>query len=112
MFYAICIEQLPWQTYFEIVSHGLHYHVKQDRIKYRSLMYPNLDLETPTLFTIYFNRRGNSLTHAPNQANPPLPPPNPPQSLPYNPPWHPMKCPPPPSPQKPPTTPSAFQGTF
>src|SRR6267154_1169949 len=45
---VICIEQLPWQTYFEIVSYGLHYYVKQDRTKYRSLMYPNLDLKTFT----------------------------------------------------------------
>ena len=38
-----------WQAFFEIVSYGLHYYVKQECAKYRPLMYPNLDLKTLTL---------------------------------------------------------------
>src|SRR5206468_10568799 len=58
---VICIKQLPWQTFFEIVSYGLHYYVKQDWAKYRALMHPNLDLKTFTLFTIPFDRCNNPI---------------------------------------------------
>src|SRR5437867_3214223 len=58
---VICIKELPWQAFFEIVSYGLHYYVKQEWATYRPLMYPNLDLKTFTLFTISFARCRNSL---------------------------------------------------
>src|SRR3989442_3026826 len=64
--------QLPWQAVFEIVSYGLHYYVKQEWAKYRSLMYPNLDLKTFTLFTIPFDRYHNPLTQTFNHIYHPL----------------------------------------
>src|SRR6267154_2264464 len=80
---VICIEQLPWQPCFEIISYGLHYYVEQDGTKYRTLMYPNLDLKTFTLYTIYFNWHGNTLIHAFNHINYPLLHSNMSQSPPY-----------------------------
>src|SRR5437867_12313630 len=48
-------------SFFEIVSHDLHYYVKQEWAKYRPLLYPTLDLKTFTLFTIPFDCCRNSL---------------------------------------------------
>src|SRR3989442_8292548 len=69
---AICIKQLPWQAFFDIVSYGLHYYVKQDWSKYRPQMYPNLALKTLTLFTIPFDRCRNSLIQTFNHIYHPL----------------------------------------
>src|SRR5437867_8091682 len=81
---VICIKQLPWQAFFEIVSYGLHYNVKQDWTKYRSLVYPHLDLKTFTLFTIPFDRCSNPLIQTFNHIYHPLFHSNMPQSPPQN----------------------------
>src|SRR3989441_250061 len=81
---VICIKQLPWQAFFEIVSYGLHYYVKQDWAKYRPLMHPNLDLKTFTLFTISFDLCRNSIIHTFNHIYHPFLHSNMPQSPPQN----------------------------
>src|SRR3989441_12535251 len=80
---VICIKQLPLQAFFEIVSYGLHYYVKQDWAKYRPLMYPNLDLKTFTLFT-HFDRCRNFFIQISNHIYHPLFHSNMPQSPPQN----------------------------
>src|SRR6267154_1445255 len=54
-------------------------------------MYPNLDLKTFTLYTVYFNLCGNTLIHACNHINYPLLHSNMSQSPPYYITWHSIK---------------------
>src|SRR5213083_99875 len=96
------------------MSYGLHYYVKQERAKYRPLMYPNPDLKAFTLFTIPFDRCRNSLIQTFNHIYPPHTSTLPLQhaSEPTTKPHAALYRRPSPSLQTPSTSPSVCQGTF